>query len=92
MAHEPEAELEGFALALLDELGVPHAHGSAFAPESANAPRGSWRETILRPRLKAAVEHLSPHLSPSARRDTVAKVADSVFPDPIAENATKSFS
>lgn len=86
MAFTSEADLEAYALHLLAEQDIPHVHGATLGPETAAPPRTSWREAILKPRLEAAFARLNPTLSPSARRNAVARVTDSVFPDPIAEN------
>ncbi|MEM9969619.1 MAG: type I restriction endonuclease subunit R [Pseudomonadota bacterium] len=86
MAYASEADLEAFALGELAALGIPHLPGADVAPDEPGALRDNWRQTLLRPRLKAAIERLNPHLSEGARRDALTKITDSVFPELVAEN------
>lgn len=86
MAFTTEAELEAALLADLETLGYAAAHGSGTAPDADDPLRGSWREAILGPVLRAAVARLNPALPAGAVEDVVAKISDRVFPDLAAEN------
>jgi type I restriction enzyme R subunit len=87
MAWASEADLETFAMAELAALGMETCHGSALSPDAPGAPRPSWRDAILHPRLTAALARLNPDLPAGALRDAATKVMYSEYSaDPIAEN------
>ena len=87
MAYASEADLENWALGELAALGFAHLSGSATDPEAANPLRPSYRDTILLPKLQAAIQRLNPHLPPQAIKTAVNALRDTVFTgDLISEN------
>jgi type I restriction enzyme, R subunit len=87
MAYASEADLENWALGELAALGFTHLPGAATDPEAANPLRPSYRDTILLPKLQAAIQRLNPHLPPQVIQTAVNALRDTVFTgDLISEN------
>ncbi|MBS4010733.1 MAG: type I restriction endonuclease subunit R [Roseovarius sp.] len=87
MAYATEADLENWALGELAGLGFAHLPGAATDPEAATPLRPSYRDTILLPKLQAAIHRLNPHLPPAAIQTAVNALRDTVFTgDLISEN------
>ena len=87
MAYASEADLENWALGELAALGFSHLSGAATDPEAAHPLRPSYRDTILLPKLQAAIHRLNPHLPPAAIQTAVNTLRDTVFTgDLISEN------
>lgn len=87
MAFASEADLESWALEELQSLGHVFMSGAATEPDAPHALRQSYRDTILLPRLEAAVRRLNPGLPDDAVRDTVNTLRDTAFSgDMVQEN------
>ncbi len=87
MAYASEADLENWALGELAALGFSHLSGVATDPEAANPLRPSYRDTILLPKLQAAIQRLNPHLPLQAIQTAGNALRDTVFTgDLISEN------
>ena len=77
--NESTAELA--ALHWLAELGYATLPGTAITDE-----RGSFRDIVLVPRLRAAIERLNPDATHEAREEALRAVVRVVQPDLVAEN------
>ena len=87
MAFASESDLENWALGELQALGHVFMPGSATEPDAPHALRQSYRDTILLPRLEAAIRRLNPHLPDEAVRSAVNALRDTVFAgDLVQEN------
>ena len=87
MAFASEADLENWALGELQALGHVFMPGAATEPDAPHALRQSYRDTILLPRLDAAIRRLNPHLPDEAVRSAVNALRDTVFAgDLVQEN------
>ncbi|SCC78470.1 type I restriction endonuclease subunit R [Saliniramus fredricksonii] len=87
MAFATEDDLEQWALAELQGLGFTYSHGSELSPETDNPARQSYHDTILLPRLDAAIRRLNPSLPPEAVQTVLNRVRDTEFAgDLISEN------
>jgi type I restriction enzyme, R subunit len=81
-----ESHVEEAALAWLAELGYTTASGLEIGPDSSHPERASYRDTLLLPRLRAAIASLNPDLSPDVRAEVLAKLTRSETPALIEEN------
>ncbi|MFN4060385.1 MAG: type I restriction endonuclease subunit R [Paracoccus hibiscisoli] len=87
MAFASEADLENWALGELHALGHGYMPGSDADPDAQSPLRQSYRDTILLPRLEAAVQRLNPALPDEALRMATNTIRDAVFAgDLIQEN------
>lgn len=87
MAFASEADLEIWALEELQALGHALMAASATEPDALQPLRQSYRDTLLLPRLEAAIRTLNPHLPDEAVRDALNSVRDTVFSgDLVQEN------
>jgi len=87
MAYVSEAELEAWMLEELAGLGFDIVSGADASPEMRHPLRPSFRDTILPPVLRSALQRLNPDLPDRAIDEVMARLRDSVFAtDLIAEN------
>lgn len=87
MAYASEDDLEQWTLAQLGELGFGHLHGAQLAPDAEDAPRESYHEVALLPRLEAAIRRLNPELPREAVQSVLNRVRDTEFAgDLMSEN------
>ncbi len=87
MAFATEDDLEQWAIGELQGLGFTYCPGSELSPETDNPARQSYHDTILLPRLDAAIRRLNPSLSPEAVQTVLNRVRDTEFAgDLISEN------
>ncbi|MCJ0871147.1 type I restriction endonuclease subunit R [Streptomyces sp. AP-93] len=85
--HRPyEADWELLALEELAGLAWEPAPGNEFAPGSGH--RKSWKDLILYPDLREAVERLNPALPPDAVRDALGAATTPGSQDTYEENRT----
>lgn len=81
-----ESHVEEAAMAWLAELGYTVAAGPDIGPDGARPERAAYGETLLLPRLRAAIARLNPSLTPEAQGAVLAKVVQSEIPSLIEEN------
>jgi type I restriction enzyme, R subunit len=81
-----ESHVEEAALAWLAELGYGIANGLEAGPDGSHPERASYRDTLLLPRLRAAIASLNPDLLPDVRAEVLAKLTRSETPALIEEN------
>ena len=74
MATLAEADVESATLAWLSGLGWNEAHGPDIAPETPNAERADYGETVLGHRLRDALASLNPGLPVDALDDAFRKL------------------
>lgn len=87
MAFATEDDLEQWALGELRDLGFTYLHGSELSPETDDPARQSYHDTLLLPRLNAAIKRLNPTLPPEAVQTVLNRVRDTEFAgDLISEN------
>ena len=87
MAFATEDDLEQWALSELQGLGFTYLHGSELSPETDDPVRQSYHDTLLLPRLDAAIRRLNPTLPPEACQTVLNRVRDTEFAgDLISEN------
>jgi type I restriction enzyme R subunit len=87
MAFATEDDLEQWALGELRDLGFGYQHGSELSPETEDPVRQSYHDTLLLPRLNAAIRRLNPALPPEAVQTVLNRVRDTEFAgDLISEN------
>lgn len=87
MAFATEDDLEQWALGELRDLGFTYLHGSELSPETEAPVRQSYHDTLLLPRLNAAIQRLNPTLPPEAVQTVLNRVRDTEFAgDLISEN------
>lgn len=87
MAFATEDDLEQWALDELRALGFAYLHGADVSPEADDPVRQSYHDTLLLPRLDAAIRRLNPALPPEAVQTVLNRVRDTEFAgDLISEN------
>jgi type I restriction enzyme, R subunit len=87
MAFATEDDLEQWTLGELRDLGFGYQHGSELSPETEDPIRQSYHDTILLPRLDAAIRRLNPALPPEAVQTVLNRVRDTEYAgDLISEN------
>jgi type I restriction enzyme, R subunit len=75
-----ESVVEEAALGWLAELGWSVAHGPEIAPDTAGAERATYRDVILKGRLRAAIERINPDASQMARAQVLARLNEAGAP------------
>jgi type I restriction enzyme, R subunit len=87
MAFATEDDLEQWALDELRALGFAYLHGADVSPEADDPVRQSYHDTLLLPRLDAAIRRLNPALPSEAVQTVLNRVRDTEFAgDLISEN------
>ena len=81
-----ESHVEEAALAWLAELGYATIGGPEIGPDGPHPARASYRDVLLLPRLRAAIERLNPALSVETRAEVLAKLVRVEQPGLIEEN------
>ena len=86
MAFLSEAEVEEILLSKLAMLGYGRMLEAQIGPDGSNPERASYGDTLLMPRLRAAVDRLNPGLPSEAQEDAIRKVIQTEFPALLEEN------
>ena len=86
MAGIAESHVEEAALAWLAELGYTTANGVEIGPDGSRPERVSYHDVLLLTRLRAAIAHLNPNLSPETCAEVLAMLTRSETPVLIEEN------
>ncbi|EDM70675.1 type I site-specific deoxyribonuclease, HsdR family protein [Roseobacter sp. AzwK-3b] len=87
MAFATEDDLEQWALSELQSIGFTYQHGLELSPEVEDPVRQSYHDTLLLPRLDAAIRRLNPTLPPEAVQTVLNRVRDTEYAgDLISEN------
>ena len=81
-----EQHLEELAVTWLTDIGWTYRHGDVIAPDGPSPERADWRQTILRPRLAAAVARINPGLTPEAVETALHAVETVHEPTLVARN------
>lgn len=81
-----EDVVELAALAILEELGWSHLHGTRIAPDGDMPERQAFSEVILLPRLEKAVASLNPALPEAARSEAIRRLLTSETGSLVEEN------
>ena len=84
-----EDDVEQAALQWLAGLGWSVAHGPDISPPDAKTPgteRDTYRDVVLRHRLRAAVDRLNPTIPPGARDDALRRVLSPNVPGLVDAN------
>ncbi|RYG95703.1 MAG: hypothetical protein EON58_13625, partial [Alphaproteobacteria bacterium] len=61
-----EDALEQLCIRWLKEVGWSYLHGDVIAPDGERPERTGWRDTVLRPRLLAALARINPGITQAA--------------------------
>ena len=69
-----ESDIEEVSLDWLAELGYTILHGPDIAPDTPDAERSSYKETVLTRRLQDAVANLNPNIPADAQEEAIRKV------------------
>ena len=86
MAFLSEAEVEEILLSKLAMLGYGRMLEAQIGPDGSKPERASYGDTLLMPRLRAAVDCLNPGLPSEAREDAIRKVIQTESPALLEEN------
>ena len=86
MAFLSEDEIERMFLEQLRTLGYTALHADEVGPDAAAPQRETHAQTILHPRLRAAVDRLNPELPEQAREEAMRQVVQSGLPSLLEEN------
>ena len=86
MGQIDERDVEEAALAWFAELGYATVNGVEIGPDGPRSERASYRDVLLQPRLRAAIERLNPGLSPETRAEVLAKLTRIEHPGLVEEN------
>ncbi|WP_245598030.1 type I restriction endonuclease subunit R [Ottowia thiooxydans] len=81
-----EDQLEQETLAWLATVGYSVHNGLNIAHDGSNPQRGNYREVILLPRLRAAVERLNPQVPTAALEDALRQVMNLGIPSLLSAN------
>lgn len=81
-----EEQLEQDMLSWLSELGYTQIYGPDIAPDGSAPERSHFQEVLLIKRLKAAINHLNPHIPLAAREDALQQVCDLNTPILLSAN------
>ena len=86
MATLSEAEVEAILLSQLGSLGYACINDSISGPDGRAPERGAYSDTVLLPRLRAAVARLNPGIPEDVREDAIRKLLAAERPSLIEEN------
>ncbi len=81
-----EDQLEQETLAWLHDVGYAVHSGFDLAPDGSNPQRTDYREVLLLPRLRDAIERLNPGIPAAAREGAVQQVKNLGLPAQLAAN------
>ncbi|MEL7937779.1 type I restriction endonuclease subunit R [Pseudomonas delhiensis] len=81
-----EDQLEQEALGWLSELGYQHLYGPDISHEGAYPERESYRDVLLKMRLRTAIARLNPQVPLAAREDALRQVLDLGLPVQLSAN------
>ncbi len=81
-----EDQLEKEALEWLSELGYSHLYGPDIAHDGSDPQRESYRQVVLKERLRAAIAKLNPQVPLAAREDAIKQVVDLGVPAQLSAN------
>lgn len=81
-----EDQLEKEALEWLSELGYTHLYGPDIAHDGSDPQRESYRQVVLKERLRAAIAKLNPQVPLAAREDAIKQVVDLGVPAQLSAN------
>lgn len=84
-----EAQLEELTIDWFQDTGWSYVHGAVIAPDGERPERQSWREVILRGRLRATLGRLNPHLTPEALEQAVHTIE--AISDPLLIGRNRAF-
>ena len=86
MATLSEAEVEAILLRQLAGLGYTCINDSISGPDGRAPERAAYSDTVLLPRLRAAVARLNPGIPPEVREDAIRKLLAAERPSLVEEN------
>ena len=86
MATLSEAEVESILLSQLAGLGYTCINDSISGPDGRAPERAAYSDTVLLPRLRAAVARLNPGIPPEVREDAIRKLLAAERPSLVEEN------
>ena len=86
MATLSEAEVEAILLGQLGGLGYTCLNDSISGPDGRSPERSAYSDTVLLPRLRAAVARLNPAIPAEVREDAIRKLLAAERPSLIEEN------
>ena len=81
-----ESDIEEVSLDWLTDLGYTVLHGPDIAPDTSNAERSTYKETVLTRRLQDAVAHLNPKIPTDAQEEAIRKVLNPDSPALVQNN------
>ncbi len=81
-----ESDIEEASLDWLAELGYTVLHGPDIAPDTPDAERSSYKEIVLKHRLRDAVTHLNPTIPADAQEEAIRKVLHPDSPALVQNN------
>lgn len=81
-----ESDVEGAALAWLEDLGYTILHGPEIAPGEPGAERAGYADVLLTERLRRAIETLNPTVPGEARAEALRKVLTPESPSLVGNN------
>ena len=86
MATLSEAEVEAILLQQLSGLGYTCLNDSLSGPDGRAPERSAYSDTVLLPRLRAAVARLNPAIPAEVREDAIRKLLAAERPSLVEEN------
>ena len=86
MATLSEAEVEAILLGQLGGLGYTCLNDSISGPDGRSPERSAYSDTVLLPRLRAAIARLNPAIPAEVREDAIRKLLAAERPSLIEEN------
>lgn len=81
-----EAEVEAILLSQLGRLGYACVNDAVSGPDGRSPERSAYSDTVLLPRLRAAVARLNPGIPAEVREDAIRKLMAAERPSLIEEN------
>ena len=81
-----ESVVEDAAIGIFEALGYAYVPAAQIAPDGTAPEREAYSDTILRPRLAAAVERLNPRVPAEAREAAIKQLFITETPSLIEEN------
>jgi len=81
-----ESAIEDLAIQRLGELGYAYLSGPEIAPDGKTPLRASYEDVLLLEKVRAAIQHLNPHIPPDARAEALRQVQRLHAPALITDN------